>query len=149
MATGWQLEISAVMEKRILPRGVKDGMSNLIMIPGVSLTFHADWELHASVPMIVVDLDHDGDGDLIHGKGHDYGLLWWENKGADSEGKLQWDEHMIDESYSQPHTLAWADVTGDGQPELITGSDTLVITDEIPVGWRCRVFTITSGISLS
>ena len=84
-------------------------------------TFHADWELHASVPMIVVDLDHDGDGDLIHGKGHDYGLLWWENKGADSEGKLQWDEHMIDESYSQPHTLAWADVTGDGQPELITG----------------------------
>ena len=34
-------------------------MSNLIMILE-SWTFHADWELHASVPMIVVDLDQDG-----------------------------------------------------------------------------------------
>ena len=83
--------------------------------------FHADWELHASVPMIVVDLDGDGDGDLIHGKGHDYGLLWWENEGRDGDGKITWAEHMIDKSYSQPHTLAWQDITGDGQPDLITG----------------------------
>lgn len=84
-------------------------------------TFHADWELHASVPMIVVDLDKDGDGDLIHGKGHDYGLLWWENQGRDEAGRIKWDEHTIDKTFSQPHTLAWSDVTGDGQPDLITG----------------------------
>jgi len=84
-------------------------------------TFHADWDLHASVPMIVVDLDQDGDGDLIHGKGHDYGLLWWENQGRDAEGKIKWAEHAIDKTYSQPHTLAWSDVTGDGKPDLITG----------------------------
>ncbi len=71
--------------------------------------------------MIVVDLDGDGDGDLIHGKGHDYGLLWWENEGRDGDGKITWAEHMIDKSYSQPHTLAWQDITGDGQPDLITG----------------------------
>ncbi|MDB4338732.1 VCBS repeat-containing protein [Rubripirellula sp.] len=83
--------------------------------------FHPDWDMHASVPMIVVDLDQDGDGDLIHGKGHDYGLLWWENQGPDADGKMQWAEHEIDKSYSQPHTLAWSDITGDNQPELITG----------------------------
>ena len=88
---------------------------------GKPWAFHAEWELHASVPMIVVDLDQDGDGDLIHGKGHDYGLLWWENKGRDGDGKIQWKEHLIDKSFSQPHTLSWADVTGDGKADLITG----------------------------
>ncbi len=88
---------------------------------GQPWAFHADWDLHASLPMIVVDLDQDGDGDLIHGKGHDYGLYWWQNDGADESGKIRWTEHEIDRSYSQPHTLAWADLDGDGQEELITG----------------------------
>ena len=83
--------------------------------------FHPDWDLHASVPMIVTDLDHDGDGDLIFGKGHDYGLQWWQNEGIDADGKIQWKEHEIDNSFSQPHTLAWADIDGDGKSELITG----------------------------
>ena len=84
-------------------------------------TVHADWDLHASLPMIVADLDHDGDGDLIHGRGHDYGLYWWQNDGADESGKIRWTEHEIDHSFSQPHSLAWADLDGDGQEELITG----------------------------
>ena len=88
---------------------------------GQPWTFHGDWDLHASVPMIVVDLDEDGDGDLIHGKGHDYGLIWWQNDGADASGKISWTEHEIDRSYSQPHTLAWHDLDGDGQNELVTG----------------------------
>lgn len=83
--------------------------------------FHRDWDLHASLPMIVADLDQDGDGDLIFGKGHDYGLLWWQNQGADASGKISWKEHEIDRTYSQPHTLAWSDIDGDGESELITG----------------------------
>ncbi len=84
-------------------------------------TFHADWSLHASLPMIVVDVNEDGRADVIYGNGHDFGLQWWENQGTDEEGKLEFKEHLIDREFSQPHTLAWADLTGDGQPELITG----------------------------
>ena len=83
--------------------------------------FHADWDLHSSLPMIVVDLDEDGDGDLIFGNGHDYGLFWWQNDGKNDAGKIQWTEYEIDKSYSQPHTLEWSDLDGDGSPELITG----------------------------
>ena len=85
-------------------------------------TFHADWDLHSSLPMIVTDLDDDGDSDIIIGKGHDYGLAWWEQTEPDKEtGKLSFTIHEIDSSYSQPHCLAWADLDGDGNEELITG----------------------------
>ncbi|MEZ6133985.1 MAG: VCBS repeat-containing protein [Pirellulaceae bacterium] len=83
--------------------------------------FHAAWDLHSSLPMIVVDLNHDGKNDMIIGNGHDYGLYWWQNMGLDETGTPKWQEHSIDRQYSQPHSLAWADLTGDGQPELITG----------------------------
>ena len=86
--------------------------------------YHADWDLHASLPMLVVDVNADGKNDIIWGLGHDYGLFWWENKGpksGDDSGSLQFKEHLIDREYSQSHTLAWADLTGDGKPELITG----------------------------
>ncbi|OYP31095.1 FG-GAP repeat domain-containing protein [Rhodopirellula sp. MGV] len=85
-------------------------------------TFHSDWDLHSSLPMIIADLDKDGDSDVIIGNGHNYGLYWWEQVGSDSEtGKIEFVDHMIDDSYSQPHTLAWADLDGDGDDELITG----------------------------
>ncbi len=84
--------------------------------------FHADWEpTHKSLPMIVDDLDHDGDADLIVGMGHDYGLSWWEQTEPNADGKLNFKVHEIDSSYSQPHSLAWEDLDGDGQKELISG----------------------------
>lgn len=72
-----------------------------------------------SVPVLVVDLNRDGRNDLIVGQGHSYGLHWYEQGLAN--GKRTWTKHSIDETASQYHTMEWADITGDGQPELITG----------------------------
>jgi hypothetical protein len=88
---------------------------------GKSWKFHPIWDLHSSLPMIVADVDGDGRNDLIFGNGHDYGLFWWQNLGLDENGSPQWEEHLIDREYSQPHCLAWTDLNGDGKPELITG----------------------------
>lgn len=84
-------------------------------------TYHADWELHSSCPMLVYDVDGDGKNDLVWGKGHDYGMYWWRSKGFDEKGTFQYDEKLIDDSFSQPHCLHLADLDGDGQNELITG----------------------------
>jgi len=83
--------------------------------------YHAAWELHASCPMLVYDVDGDGTNDLVWSKAHDYGIYWWRGLGPDSTGKLKWEEHLIDDSFSQPHCLTRADLDGDGTLELITG----------------------------
>jgi FG-GAP-like repeat len=82
--------------------------------------FHADWDLDASIPMLVYDVDGDGRNDVLVGQGHDYGLYWWKQT-APKDGKLTFDIRLVDKSYSQPHALALADLTGDGRPELISG----------------------------
>ena len=85
-------------------------------------TFHKDWKLDgASCPMLVVDLNDDGRNDVIWGRGHDFGLYWREQLPPAPDGTTKWKERVIDESYSQAHSLHWADIDGDGRPELITG----------------------------
>jgi len=84
--------------------------------------FHADWkDLHASCPMLIKDLDGDGKNDLVWGRGHDYGLYWCQSQGVYGEGKLKFKEHLIDDRFSQPHTVHFADLNGDGVEELISG----------------------------
>jgi hypothetical protein len=82
---------------------------------------HPDWQIQASVPMLVHDLDRDGKADVLVGEGHDYGLYWWCQTGQDGEGKIAFDRILVDRSYSQPHALALADLDGDGREELISG----------------------------
>lgn len=96
--------------------------------------WHKDWYLHASIPMIVRDLNGDGRNDFIYGMGHDFGLFWREQLKPAADGKLQWKEHLIDKSFSQPHTLHMADIDGDGEEELITGKRVFAHNGKDPGG---------------
>jgi len=83
--------------------------------------WHADFELHrdCGIPILVFDVDDDGDTDLAWGRGHRIGLYWLEQV-ADGDA-ARWVRHAIDTSWSQAHSLLLADVDGDGRPELIAG----------------------------
>lgn len=84
--------------------------------------FHDDFTFpHASCPMLVVDLDGDGRNDIIRANGHNYGLWWERQLEPQSDGTTTWRTYLIDDKFSQAHSLAWEDVDNDGQPELITG----------------------------
>ncbi|MGI8783943.1 MAG: FG-GAP repeat domain-containing protein [Acidobacteriota bacterium] len=90
--------------------------------------FAKSWKLHPetalphpSCPFVVKDLNQDGRLDIIFGKGHAYGLYWWEQQAPKPDGKTVWKQHVIDESWSQAHALDLADLDGDGQDELIAG----------------------------
>ena len=95
---------------------------------------HEDWFLHASIPMIVRDLNGDGRNDLIYGMGHDYGLYWREQIEPAPDGTLRWNEPLIDDSFSQPHALHMADIDGDGEDELITGKRVFAHNGKDPGG---------------
>jgi dienelactone hydrolase len=81
--------------------------------------FHLDKD--ASVPIVVLDVDRDGDNDIVWGCGHSTGLWWLEQLPGEKPGQRRWAAHAIDSSWSQPHTVEAADLDGDGQLEIVAG----------------------------
>lgn len=89
--------------------------------PTSDWTFHAEFDLvDPGIPILVHDLDGDGDMDLIYGIGHNYGVYWLEQE-RDATGRRVWSKHEIDRSFSQAHVVLLGDLNGDGMMELITG----------------------------
>jgi hypothetical protein len=77
----------------------------------------------AGLPMLVTDANGDGMNDIIIGSDHGYGLGWYEQKMEG--GKRSFVLHWIETEYPTFHTMALADLDGDGKPELITGKQLL------------------------
>ncbi len=70
--------------------------------------------------IIVFDVNKDGLNDIIVSSAHKYGIFWYEQqRGAD--GAITWKQHTIDDTWSQAHYLAFADIDNDGNKEIITG----------------------------
>ncbi len=104
----------------------RDGRCDIVSAKGwleqtaTGWQWHPEFELgHASVPILVHDVDADGDSDIVWGFGHDYGLFWLEQTAKD--GQRTWERHLMDKSWSQPHFMVMADLDNDGKAELVTG----------------------------
>lgn len=70
--------------------------------------------------MYAMDLDGDGDQDIISASAHNYGI-WWHEQTKDDQGNRVWKRHEISKAFSQTHALSLADINRDGHPDLITG----------------------------
>lgn len=82
--------------------------------------WHAEFSLgQASIPVIVADVDEDGDADLVWALGHNYGVYWLEQ--TKEGGKRAWAKHTIDETWSVGHSPLWVDFDNNGRKEFVNG----------------------------
>ncbi|MDA0832386.1 MAG: VCBS repeat-containing protein [Planctomycetota bacterium] len=66
-----------------------------------------------------IDLDLDGDQDLLTASPHQFGIWWFENVSEGDEWKFQ--RRVVDESFSQTHASFLVDINGDGEKDFVTG----------------------------
>jgi hypothetical protein len=78
--------------------------------------FHPDFQLGETGFIHVMDVNGDGRPDLVTSLAHNYGIFWMEQTAQGG-----WTKHLIDDSWSQAHSLVLADVNGDGKLDIVTG----------------------------
>lgn len=69
--------------------------------------------------ILVYDVNADGLNDIITSSAHRYGIFWYQQIRRGTE--LSWRQHVIDQSWSQAHSLTLADLDDDGDLDLVTG----------------------------
>jgi hypothetical protein len=104
----------------------RDGRSDILVKEGwweaPSDRNQSPWKFHEAAlgedcaQMFALDLDGDGDNDVLSTAAHKVGMWWHEQLG---DGK--WKTHLIDDSFTQTHALCLADMNGDGLMDFVTG----------------------------
>ncbi|MEC8556122.1 MAG: PVC-type heme-binding CxxCH protein [Planctomycetota bacterium] len=89
-------------------------------------------EGYGGAEMYAYDVDGDGDNDIITShRAHDFGLGWYEQISGEDKNEPAFKHHLIMGShpsenkygvvFSEPHSVALADMDGDGLKDIITG----------------------------
>ncbi len=80
--------------------------------------------------ILVYDVNGDGLNDIICSSAHRYGIFWHEQ--IREGGSTKFKPHVIDDTWTQAHSLALGDLDGDGVPELVTGKRFMAHNGEDP-----------------
>ncbi len=84
-----------------------------------------NWTFHPAnlgdecAQMYIMDLDEDGDMDVINSSAHRYGI-WWQEQVQDIDS-VRWVQHEILNTFSQSHGMALVDINGDSHPDIVSG----------------------------
>ena len=67
-----------------------------------------------------IDLDDDGDMDVLGAADQADDITWWENVGdTDDDGIIDWSEHTIDGDFLSAYSVHAADIDGDGDVDVL------------------------------